>query len=339
MSGLRWLRGAKLRPTYLTFGDAAPLARNLVFLSGLRGLAERIAIAVLSRVGPSRSVEPGALSDAWSEVKAALDASAALLLHTGWYKETLFVGPVRTRDGATLFVKLFAETSAAAAEAERAQAARTVVEPFFRAAAVQRVSGRLVAYDLIEHGRATLDPAQTVAAVAAMAAAALDRATELRPARDAVDLDLLGPRLAAFGLPAVPGFLAEDVAISLAPCHGDCTPWNIFADQAGRACLIDYERAGVDAPFADLFHHRIQPQVVRGRHEAVAPMLDELSRLTGRNRDDMARWLGLYLAGQLQLDLALWLDEGRRHDQLRDLITGKAAMLAEAAAIVEGSAG
>ncbi len=325
---LRWLSDAKLRRTYLAFGDAVPLSRDLTFLSGARAAAERIALALLPRLGLSPPVTDPALLAGWAGAAAALNPRAALLLHTGWYKATLFVGPVTTSDGETLFIKLFAEQTAAAAEARRAEAARALVEPFFRAASVRLINGPLVAYELIRHGRVVPEAGKVERSIADMGRAALERSTESRPARAIVDLESLAGRLSELGLPPPPRTLDGDEAEPLAAAHGDCTPWNIFADEAGRACLIDYERQGAATPFADLFHYRVQPQAVRGRIEPAAAVLDGLTCLTGHSRTEMARWFGLYLAAQLELDLGLWFDEGRRHRQLRALIAAKSALLA-----------
>jgi len=322
-----WLRGARLRKSYVGFGDALSLAGNLEFLSGLRGKLESIALQ-FGRLPYLRSLigEPD-LVMAWDKIAEAVMPQDAFLLHTGWYKETIFVGPVRGARGELFFAKLFKNEGDARREIERARFIEPMTRGLFRTAPVLVESGSLIAYELIEHGNTCVSYAHIETAAVAMAKASYMRSSQSTTVRGFLDWCALEAGLVSAGSSLSLSSLADSSRrVQLADCHGDFTPWNVFADRNGNLCLIDYERAETSVPFSDMFHLCIQYSALRGVALPVDKLIETFAAKSSCSLQDVGLWLALYLGRQLQLDTEQWND-GKRHPQLSKLIKAKSALL------------
>jgi hypothetical protein len=263
-------------------------------------------------------------------ITEATGAVAAFLLYTGYYKETVLVGPVQSGDGAKLFVKCYQQLDRAIAEVECATRVQSLAGDYFRLARVVKRADNIVAYELLPHGRRAAPLAAVQDAAAAMGRNVLERCTATR----ATD-NLIGEGFVDLGGQFSPELAADlralrDARIELAwpECHGDLTPWNVFMNDQDQLCLIDYERAGRGPPLADLFHLHTQPAALVGKHELAFRSSTSAARDAGFDAAQVRWWYVVYLALQLEVDLKQWFVEGRRHHQLKSLITSKAALLA-----------
>lgn len=262
---MTWLRSVTGDLRYVAWGRYRELVPSLDYLPGARG---RIEQAFLRTPFPHTSRErdvPEAALAAVEDLTATLGAgSAALLLYTGYYKDTWFVGPIRSARGQRAFVKLFQSTDDAAAEVARAdQASRLVQDGAFRTLrAVQ--SGQVVSYDIVSRAGSASDRDAVAIGAAIARGRKQDDATPPARARwaarsNAVDAVLAG-RFDHSSSRVGPA-LAHDVAWGLA--HGDVTPWNIIPTHEGLV-LIDYERVALRPAFFDVVYAGSQGPALRG---------------------------------------------------------------------------
>ena len=323
-----WVGGARLKPTYIALGDWLPLSSSLQFLSGPRNLLEQAALRLLGR--RTWLIESQELKDSVDRIAKATHADAALLLYTGYYKETLLVGPVSAADGTRLFIKYYQRAERAATEVECAKRVQRLASDYFRLARIHRRVDNIVAYELLPRGRRPAPLPAIRQAVGQMAKSALERCKATRSTHEQISEELI-ERGGQF-LPALAGDLralkAASVETPWPDCHGDFTPWNVFMSADGALCLVDYERAGQGPPLTDLFHFHTQPAALVGKTDLAFKESMSAARDLGFETVEILAWYAIYLALELKTDLQQWFGDGRRHHQLRSLITSKAALLA-----------
>ena len=315
MKRLRWVRGATLKPTYLACGNWYTLSHSLVFHTGLRAGAEQAA-RFANRFIPKTPVVERELTAAFDEANTVLGIRSAFLLHTGWYKDTYFVGPVEKADGARVFVKSFANREAKALEALGTDIVARLAKGHFRTADILADEGDVLAFELLERGK-TCSP-DFEQNVLAMCSDALEQASPAMHLHDR--LTLVAAHFADRDRPMPPlGPIPQVMG------HGDCTPWNMFRDRFGSPCLVDTERAGVCSPYSDWFHFCTQPLAMKGERPAIERLLCD--PIVERVGDETARqFLLAYLLRELETDLQQW-NGGRRHHQLAMLIEIRTRMI------------
>jgi|GEM_PF-986688 len=84
--------GAKLSPTYICIGNGRALQKHVSFMSGLRGLAEKLAVKLLPFKRPVNEAETTYIK----QLEAALGPIKDALLFVTDYKNTAFIGAVET---------------------------------------------------------------------------------------------------------------------------------------------------------------------------------------------------------------------------------------------------
>jgi hypothetical protein len=325
-SELRWLRGAGRRPRYVGFGGAERLFCGIADLSPWRGTLERAALAARRN---GATVDDERILEAWRRLRESLpDTTAALLLYTGFYKDTVLSGIVVGR--APRFVKVFSADDGQEEERRRLELLRAIVPREVTLPELSSPAPGIAAYPLLTRSRRrpTARQLQDVALTIGLNAihstpsdsghsqrdwqsylgdtAALIRSTELAE----VDLDrLTGHRPP----PAV--------------AHGDFTPWNVFRTGTGELALVDYERVGLRAPFTDAWHLATQPRALRSRASVPDALIARVSQAAGADAGEVRSWYDAYLLQDLNQDATDWVVQGRRHPQLRRLIRAKAALL------------
>lgn len=279
-----WLRGLTPEPRYVGIGRSpGRLYPLLAYLTGLRGVAEAAVLRL-----PADRLERGSPPTAVTEsLERALDGLAppheALLLYTGYYKATSFVGPViRTAGGAPVFWKAFPDRAAAQAELERAALLRCILPGGTRTASCHLVTDRLVEYDVLPRSRV---PATTRALVGC----ARGIAHRARSHARAVDVPVVGRHPAGRSTvhelagsmtsaeqrrldAALDGLGGTTFGIS----HGDFTRWNVFRMPDGSLGVVDYDAVAARPVLFDVVHLLTQSAVEKGR----APSLRVLRRAT-----------------------------------------------------------
>lgn len=324
---LRWIKGAGQRPRYVGFGRAERLFQGIADLSPARGAIERLALAVRGRNGPP--VDEERILAAWSRLHAALpDSTAALLLYTGYYKDTILSGVVAGRE--LRFVKVFASPDGTDEEHRRLEQLRPVVPSDVLLPELATPAAGIAAYPLIERAARRPSSKELEEVALAIGLAASHSAPTAGPGgRRAWDAyisktaDLVDRTdLASLDRSCVPA-----VAPKATVAHGDFTPWNVFRTTSGRLALVDYERVGLRAPFTDSWHLATQAGALRSRAHVPAELIARVSHTAGANNAQVRAWYDAYLLEELHQDATDWVEHGRRHPQLRHLIRTKAALL------------
>ncbi|NIJ47889.1 phosphotransferase [Rhizomicrobium electricum] len=321
----------------MAFGNPEYLAQNIVFLSGLRGFIERAAIDLTQKLDLGRSVKESPVLYGWSQLVRQFQPRDAFLLYTGYYKDTILVGGVTCANGASLFVKVYDDPAKAAAELVRANCAERFLRPWFKPACLQAADGCVVGYELLIHAKRTPLSTDVETAILSLCRSAYNSPRGSRPTADFVD-PLLSTRLSSINVSELGAtlerLLSEQTPTPEVRCHGDLTSWNLFLDNAGALCLVDYEHVGVCSPYADFFHYYVQPAALHCKTVDLEGLVTLSARSAGVHKEEARRWLALYLAQQLNRDAFEWVDRNRRHRQLARLIENKAAFLMRVSAEV-----
>src|SRR5689334_7803907 len=106
----RWLRGASRRPRYVGIGHRpTALYPMLSYLTGRREALERLVMRLPARLLARPEPWSGAGACVYRALADLPEPRSALLLYTGYYKATTFVGPVvlRGEEGRLVFWKAF----------------------------------------------------------------------------------------------------------------------------------------------------------------------------------------------------------------------------------------
>lgn len=266
-----WLRSATGEPRYLGWGRRPQqLYTSLDYMIGLRGVAER----QLMRLMPTpflRATRPLAAQArlALAETQSLPQSSVrGLLLWTGYYKNTWFVGPVEDSNGIRVFAKVFkcAEDSSSELRRSRIVGDLAASAGTFNAIPAARLGCTVVGYDVVHRARLATR-GETLEVAAAFGRTSADSA--LVPAGD----DWASRcRSAALILEATIGWPADEAIRLLTRCspthlaiaHGDMTPWNLLETFEGPPHLIDYECVGWRPPFYDLVYADSHPLALAG---------------------------------------------------------------------------
>jgi hypothetical protein len=285
---VRWLRTAIGGARYVAWGNhTGALYRHLDYLTGLRGRVERAWLRLPVRTLTTASRSREATTTAQQLRRNLGPDSSALLLWTGYYKDTMLVGPVLTHaDG--VFVKHFRDPGAAQAEAERA----TMMHKLADAAGavttlIPTIMNSAVTFPLVDRQRLAT-PAEAHHVATRLAAAAIARApSEQEQADRASRATQALEQLGSAGIPVKERIakLIQRGPERLAPAHGDITPWNVLIDQDGRAVLIDYDEAAWLPAYFDVVYAHSHVEALSGRVPAPTNMIDVL-RSSGLAADD-----------------------------------------------------
>lgn len=330
---LRWLPGARRIRMYLSVGNALPLKRHLQFMGGLRGRIEDLVVSVLCKAGFGFNVGNNDVLQAYQELRGAVEVDALMLLYTGWYKNTVFVGPVQAKDGRLYFAKSFKMLSDAHEEFAKAQSVRALADGYFKTAEVLTVCNHTILYELVEHSRAMPDDQAVEDACLAMCAASLRGATSTQRMNELIDFDVLLdfctklPEQTEGLMHALEYIRKIDISLNVCSAHGDFTPWNIFSAQDGSICLIDYERFFCATPYFDYFHFYCQPGAMINN---IGPANEALRKLINKSPNDeklIKIYFLAYLIIQIYADLDDWCRKGLRHRQLGMLIKSKSMLI------------
>lgn len=331
---LCWLPGARRLRMYLSAGDSLQLKRHLQFMGGIRGLIEDLVVTVVGKSGVSLEVGNDEVLNAYQELSDLIKVDAAMLLYTGWYKNTVFVGPVRGTDGCRYFAKSFKLLSDAREEATKAKSVRTLADGYFKTAGVQNVQGRVILYELVEHGQSVPDARAVEAACLAMCTASLLRSVDAKPLKELVDFGALLGFCAQFPWPAE-GLISAleriqkqmSVPVELCFAHGDFTPWNTFSSPDDSICLIDYENFFCGTPYFDYFHYHCQPGAMVNDLSPANMAFERLNDGVLRASAMTRIYFLAYLILQIYADLEAWCKGGMRHRQLSMLIKSRATLI------------
>lgn len=279
-----WARSATGERRYVLFGDSArSLYPSLDYMEGMRGRAERW----LMRLAPHprrqvHEVTESELTDSLRDAaKAAGGLTRGLLLATGYYKETVAVGPVVNRAGAKVFLKVY-KTSAGA---ERAKVREDRFLDAVREASVATVRGtmlgeRTIGYPVIDNrGKASESESLKLA---------LELGKQLVSGRGGMgtEVPLRAREVIAETISKV---AAESFMRLVDSCwtglnglnHGDVTPWNILRTGAGHHVLIDYERSFVGPAFYDLVYSRLRVRSFTGRRISLKDLAKKVPSTMG----------------------------------------------------------
>jgi hypothetical protein len=301
----RWIRSATWTRRYIGFGDRpGRLYRDLDYLTGVRSRLERIFLGC----APSGVIDAGAVTeDDALRALAALGGgvnggASALLLWTGYYKDTWMVGPLVGPSGRH-FVKVFKTARMAEAEVDRIALLTTVVPQGVSLTGVEARSGVVVTYGLVKRLRRPLD----LPALLATALRLGDRAAETAAGPPGtVDLYLRHAaalaELGGEGIGDLVRSLQDDASnVPRAVAHGDLTPWNVLRTSDGPV-LVDYERVGLYPIYYDVVHCLVQVAVEDGR----TPDVRRVERLLREH--GVAQGPAIVRAGLLS-NIAITLDE------------------------------
>ncbi len=292
-----WMRGASSRPRYIAIGhrpnDLYPL---LSYLTGLRETAERLVMRLPARLLYGTAPWDGAEAAIESVLADQSQPPSALFLYTGYYKETIFVGPVVLAGdgGRIVFWKAFGSQEDIDDELERASnLARIIPAGVTSASCVQR-GARLVEYEqLVRAGWRGLTRGEHVACVTAIANSSVRGVSTDRPAvpleaavvRSFVDL----ARYSDVPIEALSDELERCSGLPLYLSHGDLTRWNLFRTPDGRVAVVDYDEVGFRPAYFDVVHGLAQEAAQRGKVPPVALMRSAVAQAPqGAPRLDLA---------------------------------------------------
>jgi hypothetical protein len=331
---LRWIRGAARRPRYVGFGQSWSLYRWINDLQGSRSLVERLALPSVGRLGRSLPVSDPTIREAWDRLTRAFpDITSALLVHTGFYKDTVLSGVITSPH--RLFIKVFAGMADQEAEANRLHNLREIVPSGVVLAVVELEESGLVAYQLLERNfrrapQSMLDDVAVNLGMNSYRHAMLTRGSS----DDSWKAIIPNTRelLAKFGID-----ISDEIASTLsalAPirpiAHGDFTPWNAFLSKEDRVAVVDYERVGPRAPFTDAWHLTTQPLALRGKTVLPTVLLARVRDAAECDDASVLAWFSAYILEELNQDASDWVLHGRHHPQLRRLILAKHRLLKDA---------
>jgi hypothetical protein len=327
---LRWIRGAGRRPRYVGCGRPWDLYRRIDDLEGTRSTLESIALRTVGRLSPAKEVRSTQIQAAWERLNATIpEISSALLIYTGFFKDTVISGVVESRQ--PLFVKVFADSTIAAKETARLDALSHIVPADMRLASVVLESNGVIGYELLKR-KARRAPVQMLE----QAAVELGR----KGYHDASTGDSAAWREKIYATRAslaVLGMTLSDHAVSTledftppgALAHGDFTPWNAFVTYPHELALVDYERVGPRAPFTDFWHLATQQAALGGGKLVPSKLAARACALSGLDTATAFRWYCSYLLEDLSVDTVDWVVHGRQHRQLHRLISAKTRLLKE----------
>lgn len=329
---LRWVRGARRRARYVGVGRPWRLYSWIHDLQGIRSLAERIALSSVGRLGRPQPVHNPVIQDAWERLTSTVPGiRSALLIYTGFYKDTLLSGAVDAR--LPLFVKVFGDFSGHEHEAERLRVLREIVPSSLVLASVVSEMSGVTAYELLERSgrrvprelleQAALELGLNAYREASRSGAVVGEGAWKRTIVTArALLTHLGIELSDAALSQL-----EERAPPEALAHGDFTPWNAFLTSNEKLAVVDYERVAPRAPFTDAWHLMTQPVALRGGTLDPTIVVARVSELTARDERTALGWYCAYLLQDLHLDATDWVVHGRHHPQLRQLIVSKTKLL------------
>jgi hypothetical protein len=285
-----WLRGASRRARYVGLGVRPNrLYPLLSYLTGRREALERLTMrlpaAALRRTAP--------WPDADRLVAAALEGMpephSALLLYTGYYKASVFVGPVIERPGAeAVFWKAFRTERDAATELARAAALRRILPGTAVAPDCRSVGSAIVEYDCLARSPRRLSEGDLVDCALALGRSGLEQGDGIPSEPNGVAVSQVVAdfrKLAdwpAADLAAVGDELERVAARPRYLSHGDFTDWNAFRTVDGRLGIVDYDAVGYRPAYFDVVHLLNQ----RAAEKDVLPPVELLrSLLTGASAD------------------------------------------------------
>lgn len=304
---MRWIRSAAGDLRYVGWGPAPrKLAPHLNYLTGSRGILEQMALrSGLTASGKQRAV-PHDAEAALAEVMATVEPrQRGLLLYTGYYKDSWFVGPVATGTGID-FLKVFRDPHQASEEIRHATLAARLPGAGARYLCLPAtpLTDRAVSYPIVRRrGRASTDTAIGIA----MAISRGDAPVSVDEGDWAARADAVEARVLAVGQsPMRPGQLASQAASggALTLSHGDLTPWNIIPTGRGPV-LIDYERLGWRPRHFDLIYAVTHVPAVAGREASIPALLDRLKQVGVVNDERRATAVSALAVGLVEHGEAL----------------------------------
>jgi hypothetical protein len=302
----------------------------------MRSTLENVALRTVGRFLPSKEVRSTQVQGAWERLNAAVpDINRALLIYTGFYKETVMSGVVEARQ--PLFVKVFADPTIAGKESARIDTLSRIVPADMRLASVVLESNGVIGYELLRR-KARRAPVQMLERAAIElgrngyrdASTGDDGAWKEKLYGTQASLAMLGITLSDRAVATL-----EDFTPLRATAHGDFTPWNAFVTYPHQVAVVDYERVGPRAPFTDSWHLATQQAALGNRRIVPTKLAARVCVLSGLDIATALRWYCSYLLEDLSVDTVDWVVHGRQHRQLQRLISGKTRLLKEALASLE----
>lgn len=275
---MRWIRSLAGDLRYIGWGPRPQdLIGKLDYLTGRRASLEQWFVrSPFSRTASQRPIPSLELEQLWS-VADALESSRGMLLYTGWYKESLFVGPVQV-DNAVRFIKVLRSSLEADRERDRsAVAARLVPDhSVLYCLEAERVGVSSVAYPAVDRSRASTHQDATAIGLAIYRAAPAAATRDPRRLETADAVLAAADRITAADrdtlLTALVGSDTDTQS------HGDVTPWNVVVDPTGRLALIDYDSVARRPAGFDLAYALTHPSAVAGHAIDGKGAIDELVR-------------------------------------------------------------
>lgn len=326
---LFWVYSANLRKAYIKYGKDLNLHNYLNFHTGVRGKLEALALYASNWYYSSGSkVTNDIVQETWETlIKISGEPAAALFLYTDYYKETIQVGPIRLVDGKKYFVKAFKNEQTAIQEEARIYKIYPYCFPYFYIPQLEKRCKNIVFYELVEKQVSKMQPQELERFAILMGLDFLrdkEGCATLESLIDFQALFSLCEESRLIGLLEMNKILAySNTEIPITLAHGDFVPWNVFTIKGDKKCLVDFERVGINSPFADYFHLQTQPEALKGRPINFLQLSEKLSEVVPYNKRVIGIWYCYYLLLQLKTDLDLLVNQGKQHKQLFRMINVK----------------
>ncbi len=329
MADYKILHDVHFRPLYLAYGDYRPHVDTLSFSQGWKQQASR-AFLRMQYYNPFQFVKHNTVFQSVKNLLPALVTSpvrSAFFYDTSWYKETKAIGILETAETA-YFVKIHAQPEDCLFEERQTRFVADMFSGSFITAPILISTANCLLFKMIPHLRPVKDGDHIEERLLHVTKNFLDQHAVTKNLSEAIPLNLyalchgtpyvdLGRKIRAWAE-------KNDQTIRHIPVHGDMTPWNMFVNHDEKIVLVDYERAGWQVSFYDLFHYVLQPQVMRGNKDALQSILFKKPWFHAKA---MRVILTLYLIDQFYHDLADLKQNGFNYPALPKAIEVKTVWL------------
>lgn len=322
------LYDTKLRPLYAGFGDFRAHVDQLSFRMGWKQSLHALFLKAqyFNPVPVIRKTHFQPIANLLQSVTPSPILSS-LVYDTSWYKETRAIGIVKTSE-TVYFVKIHAQPEECLFEERQARFVKEMFSGSFLTAPILVSAGNCLFFQFIPRLRAVQADDHIEERLLHLTKNFLDQHAITKDLSDCIPLDLFalchGTQYADLGKKIRSWIEKNDQQIRHIPVHGDMTPWNMFVNQEEKIVLVDYERAGWQVPFYDLFHYVLQSQALAKNVKALEQIL---YRKNWFYAEGMRNLLILYVIDQFYLDLSDHKLKNFAHAGLLNLLETKSHWL------------
>ena len=285
MTDAYWLRSANGHPRYVAIGGrAGRLYSDLDYLMGARGRLERQALRLAEPLLRSSADLPLEALEAVDAVSRSVDGlHQALLLWTGYYKQTWLVGSVVDTGGRRSFCKVFKVASETAEELHRRDELAKVLPASMKLPRGRSGTEGVVLYELVQRPSRRRRPSlQELADLSLQLGATALRSPEnsdhlSAPSAGSATAEALCARYGCATGEALMGSRSFHPSV-LVVAHGDFTPWNMICAVGGELYAVDFEAVGLWPPYYDFVHLWSQVATLAGKELDVAALVRRLGQ-------------------------------------------------------------